>query len=36
MGSAIGTGHLSASSPAAARFINWLKRLFHDSATGGA
>ena len=36
MGSAIRTGHLGASSPAAARFISWLQRLFHDSATGGA
>ena len=36
MGSAIGTGHLDASSPAATSFINWLQLLFHDSATGGA
>ena len=36
MGSAIGTGHLDASSPAATNFINWLQLLFHDSATGGA
>ena len=35
MGSAIGTGHLDASSPAAIRFINWLQHLFHDSAAGG-
>lgn len=36
MGSAIGTGHLAASSPAAISFINWLRHLFHDSAAGGA
>lgn len=36
MGSAIGTGHLDASSPAAASFINWLQLLFHDPATSGA
>ena len=36
MGSAIGTGHLDASSPAATSFISWLHLLFHDSATGGA
>ena len=36
MGSAIGTGHLDASSPAATSFISWLQLLFHDSETGGA
>lgn len=36
MGSAIGTGHLEASSPAAISFIHWLEDLFHDSAAGGA
>ena len=36
MGSAIGTGHLDASSPAAISFISWLQHLFHDSAAGGA
>ena len=36
MGSAIGTGHLDASSPAATSFIGWLNRLFHDSAGVGA
>ena len=35
MGSAIGTGHLDASSPAAISFVSWLRLLFHDSATGG-
>jgi hypothetical protein len=30
MGSAIGTGHLEVSSPAAISFINWLRHLFHD------
>lgn len=35
MGSAIGTGHLDASSPAATSFIRWLQLLFHDSAAGG-
>ena len=32
MGSAIGTGHLDASTPPATSFISWLQRLFHDSA----
>lgn len=36
MGSAIGTGHLDTSSPAAISFISWLEHLFHDSAAGGA
>lgn len=35
MGSAIGARRLDASSPAVAPFLNWLNRLFHDSATGG-
>ena len=35
MGSAIGTRHLDASSPAATSFINWLQHLFHDSEAGG-
>ncbi len=35
MGSAIGTGHLNASAPAAASFINWLKRLFQVPALEG-
>ncbi len=34
MGSAIRTGHLDASSPAAISFISWLRHLFHDSAAG--
>ena len=36
MGSAIGTGHLDASSPAATSFISWLQLLFHDPTTSGA
>lgn len=36
MGSAIGTGHLDASSPSATSLIRWLQLLFHDSAAGGA
>ncbi len=36
MGSAIRTGHLDASSPAAINFINWLEHLFHASSAGGA
>ena len=36
MGSAIRTGHLDASSPAAISFVSWLERLFHDSAASGA
>ena len=36
MGSAIGTGHLDASSPSATSLISWLQLLFHDSAAGGA
>ena len=35
MGSAIGTGHLDASSPPATRFVSWLQLLFHAPATGG-
>ncbi len=35
MGSAIGTGHLEATSPAAISFINWLQHLFHESGAGG-
>ena len=34
MGSAIGTGHLDASSPPATSFISWLQLLFHAPATG--
>jgi len=36
MGSVTRTGHLDASSPAAAGFISWLQLLFHDSAPSGA
>lgn len=36
MGSAIGMGHLDASSPSATSLISWLQLLFHDSAAGSA
>lgn len=36
IGSAIGTGHLDVSSPAAEPFLKWLTRLFADSGTASA